>query len=161
MPGATFLRPASLSIPQCPLLPLKQVNQLLAGVHIAAAAEAMALGARVGLDTAELFQIISNAAGASWMFCDRVPRMLAGAEDNPRSALDIFVKDLGIVLSEGLRTKFPLPITASAHQLFLQVSILRTKLPLPITASAHQLFLQASAMCSPVERQQQCGQKQC
>lgn len=52
--------------------------QLLAGVHIVAAAEAMALGARMGLNTHQLFDVIANAAGASWMFCDRVPRMLGG-----------------------------------------------------------------------------------
>ncbi len=46
---------------------VKMVNQLLAGVHIAAAAEAMALGARAGLDTRVLYDIISNAAGSSWM----------------------------------------------------------------------------------------------
>jgi putative dehydrogenase len=42
------------------------VNQLLAGVHIAAAAEAIALGARAGLDTRLLYDIISKAAGNSW-----------------------------------------------------------------------------------------------
>lgn len=45
---------------------VKMVNQLLAGVHIAAAAEAMALGARADLDTRVVYDIISHAAGNSW-----------------------------------------------------------------------------------------------
>eukprot|EP00192_Tetraselmis_astigmatica_P002253 CAMPEP_0117650246 /NCGR_PEP_ID=MMETSP0804-20121206/1438_1 /TAXON_ID=1074897 /ORGANISM="Tetraselmis astigmatica, Strain CCMP880" /LENGTH=1058 /DNA_ID=CAMNT_0005456107 /DNA_START=50 /DNA_END=3226 /DNA_ORIENTATION=+ len=98
---------------------VKMVNQLLAGVHIAAAAEAMALGARAGLDTRQLFEVISAAAGSSWMFCNRVPQMLDD-DPTPHSALDIFVKDLGIVLSEGAKSKFPLPLSAAAHQQFLQ-----------------------------------------
>jgi len=55
---------------------VKLINQLLAGVHIVAAAEAMAFGAKLGLDTRSLFEIISNAAGGSWMFKNRVPAML-------------------------------------------------------------------------------------
>lgn len=97
---------------------VKMVNQLLAGVHIAAAAEAMALGARAGLSTRLLYDIIRNAAGSSWMFENRVPHMLAG-DFTPHSALDIFVKDLGIVLAEGQSLRFPLPVAAAAHQQFL------------------------------------------
>src|SRR5438105_12203070 len=76
---------------------VKMVNQLLAGVHIAAAAEAMALGARAGADPRSLYEVISNSAGASWMFANRVPHMLEG-DFAPRSAVDIFVKDLALVL---------------------------------------------------------------
>lgn len=72
---------------------VKLINQLLAGVHIAAAAEAMAFGARLGLDTRKLFDIIKTAAGWSWMFENRVPAMLE-ADWTPHSALAIFVKDL-------------------------------------------------------------------
>eukprot|EP00898_Chlorokybus_atmophyticus_P007744 jgi/Chlat1/7971/Chrsp69S07405 len=98
---------------------VKMVNQLLAGVHIAAAAEAMALGARAGLDTRALFDVISGAAGNSWMFSDRVPRMLSSSFTPPKSALDIFVKDLGIVLEGGKELKMPTPIAAMAHQQFV------------------------------------------
>ena len=97
---------------------VKMVNQLLAGVHIAAAAEAMALGVRAGLDPHVLFEVISVSAGSSWMFNNRVPRMVEG-DYRTRSALDIFVKDLGIVLDFGRRADFPLPLTASALQMYL------------------------------------------
>ena len=99
----------------------KMINQLLAGVHIAAASEAMAFAARNGLDTAKVYEVIANSAGASWMFANRVPHMLAG-DYTPHSALEIFVKDLGIVLDEGQRLRFPLPLSAAAHQLFLMGS---------------------------------------
>jgi len=97
---------------------VKMVNQLLAGVHIAAAAEAIALGTRAGADPRVLFEVISKSAGRSWMFENRVPHMLAG-DYTPLSALDIFVKDLGIVLEAGQALRFPLPLAAAAHQLFL------------------------------------------
>jgi len=97
---------------------VKMVNQLLAGVHIVSAAEAMALGTRVGADPRVLYDIICHSAGGSWMFQNRVPRML---EDNPEvtSAVEIFVKDLGIVLDTGHELRFPLPLAAAAHQQFL------------------------------------------
>jgi 3-hydroxyisobutyrate dehydrogenase len=97
---------------------VKMINQLLAGVHIAAAAEAMALAARAGLDPQVVFEVISNSAGASWMFTNRVPHMLTG-DYTPHSALDIFVKDLGIVLDTAKALRFPLPVAAAAHQMFL------------------------------------------
>jgi 3-hydroxyisobutyrate dehydrogenase len=97
---------------------VKTVNQLLAGVHIAAAAEAMALGTRAGADPRALFEVISNSAGASWMFQNRVPHMLEG-DYAPKSAVEIFVKDLGVVLDSGRELRFPLPLAAAAHQLFL------------------------------------------
>jgi 3-hydroxyisobutyrate dehydrogenase len=97
---------------------VKTVHQLLAGVHIAAAAEAMALGVRAGADATELFEVIVNAAGRSWMFENRVPHMLE-RDFTPHSAVEIFVKDLGLVLDTGRSLRFPLPIAASAHQQFL------------------------------------------
>lgn len=100
---------------------VKMVNQLLAGVHIAAAAEAMALGVKAGVDPQELYEVISNSAGSSWMFQNRVPHMIAG-DYTPLSAVDIFVKDLGIVLETGKELRFPLPLSAAAHQLFLMAA---------------------------------------
>jgi 3-hydroxyisobutyrate dehydrogenase len=97
---------------------VKMVNQLLAGVHIVSACEAMALGTRAGADPATLFEVISNSAGASWMFKDRVPHILA-RDFTPASAVEIFVKDLGIVLDTGRDLRFPLPLAAAAHQQFL------------------------------------------
>jgi L-threonate 2-dehydrogenase len=97
---------------------VKTVNQLLAGSHIALAAEAMAFGTRAGVDPAILFEVISNSAGSSWMFNNRVPHMLAG-DFTPLSAINIFVKDLGIVLDVAHELRFPLPMAALAHQLFI------------------------------------------
>jgi L-threonate 2-dehydrogenase len=97
---------------------VKMINQLLAGVHIAAAAEAMALGMRAGADPEVLYEVISNSAGSSWMFQNRVPHILAG-DYTPLSAVNIFVKDLGIVLDTARKNSFPLPLTAAAHQMFL------------------------------------------
>ena len=97
---------------------VKMVNQLLAGVHIATAAEALALGIRAGADPQTLYDVISESAGSSWMWQNRVPHILAG-DDTPLSAVNIFVKDLGIVLDQARAFTFPLPMAAAAHQLFL------------------------------------------
>jgi 3-hydroxyisobutyrate dehydrogenase len=97
---------------------VKMINQHLAGVHIAAAAEAMALAARAGVAPAKVFEVISASAGRSWMFENRVPHILA-RDFTPLSAVEIFVKDLGIVLGTGGELRFPLPIAAAAHQQFL------------------------------------------
>ncbi len=97
---------------------VKMINQLLAGVHIAVACEAMALGIRAGADPKTLYEVISNSAGSSWMFQNRVPHILAG-DYRPLSAVNIFVKDLGIVLDTAKKFGFPLPLTATAHQLYL------------------------------------------
>jgi putative dehydrogenase len=97
---------------------VKMVNQLLAGVHIATAAEALALGIRAGADPETLFKVISESAGSSWMWQNRVPHILSG-DDTASSAVNIFVKDLGIVLDQARALTFPLPMAAAAHQLFL------------------------------------------
>ena len=100
---------------------VKMINQLLAGVHIAAAAEAMALGIKAGADPEALFEVISNSAGSSWMFQNRVPHILAG-DYTPHSAVNIFIKDLGIVLDAGRQHAFPLPLTATAQQMYLSAA---------------------------------------
>ena len=100
---------------------VKIINQLLAGVHIAAAAEAMALGLREGVNPDALYDVITHSAGNSWMFENRVPHILAG-DYTPLSAVDIFVKDLGIVLDAGRSAKTALPLAAAAHQMFLASS---------------------------------------
>ncbi|MGW8888864.1 L-threonate dehydrogenase [Streptomyces sp. NPDC055749] len=100
---------------------VKIVNQLLAGVHIAAAAEAMALGIRAGVPAEALYEVITHSAGNSWMFENRMAHVLAG-DYTPLSAVDIFVKDLGLVLDSARPEKFPLPLAATAHQMFLHAS---------------------------------------
>jgi len=100
---------------------VKIINQLLAGVHIAAAAEAMALGLREGVDPEALYEVITHSAGNSWMFENRMAHVLAG-DYTPLSAVDIFVKDLGLVLDMARASKFPLPLSSTAHQMFMQAS---------------------------------------
>ncbi len=100
---------------------VKIINQLLAGVHIAAAAEAMALGLREGVDAAALYEVITHSAGNRWMFENRMAHVLAN-DYTPLSAVDIFVKDLGIVLDVARASKFPLPLSSTAHQMFMQAS---------------------------------------
>jgi putative dehydrogenase len=100
---------------------VKIINQLLAGVHIAAAAEAMALGLREGVAADALYEVITHSAGNSWMFENRMAHVLA-ADYTPLSAVDIFVKDLGLVLDTARASKFPLPLASTAHQMFMQAS---------------------------------------
>jgi L-threonate 2-dehydrogenase len=99
----------------------KMVNQLLAGVHIAAACEAVAFAAKLGLDLEKVYEVITASAGNSWMFENRVPHILEG-DYRPRSAVEIFTKDLGIVSDMGRREKFPLPVAATALQMFLMTA---------------------------------------
>lgn len=100
---------------------VKTVNQLLCGVHIAAAAEALSLAEMAGIDGELLFEILGGSAAASWMLGNRGPRMLMD-EPPVTSAVDIFVKDLSIVLDAGRAAKAALPLAAAAHQMFLATS---------------------------------------
>ncbi|ABS66786.1 3-hydroxyisobutyrate dehydrogenase [Xanthobacter versatilis] len=99
----------------------KVVNQLLCGAHLAVAAEALSLAERLGVDTTAMLDILGGSAAASWMLRDRGPRMLE-ADPTVTSAVDIFVKDLGLVLEAGREAKAALPMAALAHQMFLSVS---------------------------------------
>lgn len=102
---------------------MKMINQLLAGVHIVSAAEAMTLAAKSGMDLQTVYDIICTSAGGSWMFQNRMPHVL---EDDytPHSAVDIWIKDLGIVLETGKAERFPLPLTAAAYQIYVAASAL-------------------------------------
>ena len=97
---------------------VKLVNQLLCGVHIAAAAEALAYAEALGLDAAATWQVIREGAAASFMLNDRGERMVQPS-DEVKSALDIFVKDMGLVLDAGRASSFPSPLASAAEQLFL------------------------------------------
>ncbi len=99
----------------------KMVNQLLAGVHIAAACEAMAFAARQGLDLARVYEVITKSAGNSWMFENRVPHVLEG-DYTPRSAINIFTKDLGIVIDMAREAQFPVPVAGAALQMYLMTA---------------------------------------
>jgi L-threonate 2-dehydrogenase len=100
---------------------VKIIHQLLAGVHIAVAAEAMALASRAGVPLDLMYQVVTQAAGNSWMFENRMPRVLNG-DYNPRSAVDIFVKDLKLVAQQGQALNFPLPLASAALNQFLNAS---------------------------------------
>jgi L-threonate 2-dehydrogenase len=111
---------------------VKIINQLLAGVHIAAAAEAMALGMKQGIAPVALYEVITHSAGNSWMFENRMQHVLSGtlsgtpqAGGAPRinSAVDIFVKDLGLVHDTAQAAGFPTPLAAAALQQFKLASL--------------------------------------
>lgn len=100
---------------------MKIVNQLLCGVHIAVAAEGLAFAERAGIDPKLALEILSGSAASSWMLKNRGPRMVADTGE-VASAVDIFVKDLSLVLDAGRSGKVGLPLAAAAHQLFLAAS---------------------------------------
>ncbi len=96
----------------------KMINQLLAGVHIAAACEAMTLAAKQGLDLRKVYEVITASAGNSWMFENRMPHVLDG-DYRPASAIEIFVKDLGIVQDMARSERYPAPLAAASLQMYL------------------------------------------
>ncbi len=99
----------------------KMVNQLLAGVHIAAACEAMTFAAKLGLDLSRVHEVIKASAGNSWMFENRGQHIVDG-DYQPRSAVSIFTKDLGIVSDMARQQKFPTQMASTALQLFLMTA---------------------------------------
>ena len=100
---------------------MKTVNQLMCGAHIAVAAEATQLAAKAGIDPALAQEVLMSGAAASWMLGNRGPRMLQ-EEPAVTSAVDIFVKDLGLVLDAGKEARVGLPMAAAAMQMFLAAS---------------------------------------
>jgi L-threonate 2-dehydrogenase len=100
---------------------MKLVNNLLAGVNVAAAAEAMALAIRVGLDPRMVFDVVNESSGASWMFRDRMARVLQG-DYAPRAALPILTKDLGLAGDLSGENEFPLNLGRRAHEIFSAAS---------------------------------------
>jgi 3-hydroxyisobutyrate dehydrogenase len=97
---------------------MKLVNQLLCGVHIAAAAEALSFAESLGLDPGECWKILRDGAAASFMFDDRGARMVAGDFDHVRSALDIFVKDMGLVTGAAEDAGAIVPLAGAARELY-------------------------------------------
>lgn len=100
---------------------VKMINQLLAGVHIAAACEAISLAAKLGLDLATVYEVILGSAGNSWMFENRIPHVLDG-DYRPLSSVEIFVKDLGIIQDMARTERYPVPIASAALQMYLAAS---------------------------------------
>src|ERR1700712_4644161 len=99
----------------------KMINQLLAGVHIAAASEAITFAAKQGLDIRKVYEVITASAGNSWMFENRIPHVLDG-DYSPKSAINIFTKDLGIVIDMAREAQFPVPIAGAALQMYLMTA---------------------------------------
>jgi 3-hydroxyisobutyrate dehydrogenase len=100
---------------------VKTINQLFAGVHLAVLGEALALGQAAGLDPARLLEVYGGSAAASWMMSDRGPRALQ-ASPPCRSAIDIFVKDLGLVAEAAKAHGLHLTVAAAAHDCFVSAS---------------------------------------
>ena len=98
---------------------MKVLNQLLCGVHLAAAGEALALAKRQGLPLDLTLEILCSGAAGSWMLADRGPRMIAGQFDNVTSAVDIFVKDMSLVLDATREVRFPAALAHAAYLAFL------------------------------------------
>ena len=99
---------------------MKLVNQLLCGVHIAAAAEALAFAEALGLTAAECWRVLREGAAASFMLDDRGARMVEGQFEPARSALDIFVKDMGLVGTAAEHAGAAAPLAAAARRLYLR-----------------------------------------
>ena len=97
---------------------IKVVNQHLCSVHIVAAAEALSLARALGLAPAAVLALVENGAAGSWMLSDRGPRMVAGTDVEVTSAVDIFVKDSGLVMSAGASCGAQLPLLTAAHERF-------------------------------------------
>ncbi len=97
---------------------MKIVNQLMAGANLAVAAEAIAFAERAGVDTKVAYDLLTGSAAGSWMLRARGPRMI-DYDDVVTSAIEIFVKDLGLVLDSGRALRMGLPIAAAAHQQYL------------------------------------------
>jgi 3-hydroxyisobutyrate dehydrogenase/putative dehydrogenase len=97
---------------------LKLVNQLLCGVHIAAAAEALVFAEALGLDAAGSWEVVRQGAAASFMLDDRGRRMVEGTFGDVKSALDIFVKDMGLVVDAAGSAKAPASLAKAAQQAF-------------------------------------------
>jgi putative dehydrogenase len=96
---------------------MKAVNQMLAGIHIAAMAEAMTFGITQGIAPETFLKVIPHCAGSSWMLENRAPHVVTG-DYTPRSAIDIWPKDLGIVVEAAREARFAAPMTAVALQQF-------------------------------------------
>ena len=101
---------------------MKVINQLLCGVHIVAAAEGLALAQKHGLPLETTLEILRSGSASSWMLGDRGPRMARGAFDEVTSAVDIFVKDMGLVVDAARESRVAAPLAHMAFLSFLAAS---------------------------------------
>lgn len=101
---------------------IKVVNQHLCSVHIVAAAEALNLAGALGLDRAAVLKLIETGAAGSWMLSDRGPRMVAGTDVEVTSAINIFVKDSGLVNAAAAECGADVPLLKIAHERYQQAA---------------------------------------
>ncbi|EJT97678.1 hypothetical protein DACRYDRAFT_97085 [Dacryopinax primogenitus] len=128
---------------------MKMVHQVLAGVHVTAACEALGFAARLGLDPVKVYETVvgkgQEVDGWSWMFENRMQRALKEEYKPAASALTILLKDLGIITSTGRLTQFPTPLSSVTEQLFLSgvslgwgpdddSSMVRMYFPIPLSS---------------------------
>lgn len=97
----------------------KLVNNLLAAVNLAGAAEAMALAERLGLDPAATLSVIEASSGQSWIGSDRMRRALAG-DFEPRAHVTLLAKDTGLAVQAADDAAFDPPLGRLARDLFAQ-----------------------------------------
>lgn len=97
---------------------MKSVNQMLAGIHISAMAEALTFGITQGIEPEKFLEVISKCAGTSWMLENRAPHIIDN-DYTPKSSINIWPKDLGIVLDIAKNSNFSAPLTAIAMQQFV------------------------------------------
>ena len=97
---------------------MKIVNNMLAGINLAAAAEALALAEALGMDLEMVRSVVDKSSGGSWIFADRVPRLIAGDYTPPKAASKILTKDVGLAIDEAEAAGVPAPIARAAHHVF-------------------------------------------
>ena len=95
----------------------KLVNQLLVGVHMVAAAEAMLLGAKSGADPALVFELVNSGWGQSFVLGRNAPAMLDRDFDGIRTQLRVFLKDLGLIREMARELDTPIPGGDLAYRL--------------------------------------------
>ncbi len=96
---------------------MKLVNNLLAGINLAGAAEVLALAERAGLDPSLALDVIERSSGQSWIGSDRMRRALAG-DLAPRAHTTLLHKDTHLALAMAQRFGMDVPVGEHAAALF-------------------------------------------
>jgi 3-hydroxyisobutyrate dehydrogenase len=99
----------------------KLVNQILIASTMVGVCEALLYAYRAGLDLETVLESVASGAAGSWSLSNYSPRMLAG-DFEPGFAVDHFIKDMGIALSEARRMRLSVPGLALAEQLYVALS---------------------------------------
>jgi 3-hydroxyisobutyrate dehydrogenase len=97
----------------------KLVNNLLAAINLAGAAEALQLAEALGLDAARTLDVIEQSSGQSWIGTDRARRALAG-DATPRAHMTLLAKDSALALAAAQGTGLALPLGHDAAAAFAQ-----------------------------------------